>query len=99
MCIGHFIGPTGRSHSLRESVHDPAPYEHSAIGHPRHVNLVSVHAEPVQDVVEDDLGVGDVIMTRDPVTRAVGVITVSTVPEVGAGCVARTPMIPDVKKS
>ena len=91
--------PTGRSDSLRKSVHDPAPYKHAAIGHPRDVNLLGVHAEPVQDVVEDDLSVGDVIVTGDPVTRAIGVVAVSTVPEVSTGCVARTPVIPEVKKS
>ena len=87
---------TCRCHSLCESIQDLGPDEHPSIGHPRDVDLLGVHAEPVQDVVEDGLGVGDVIVAGDPVTGAVRVVAVSVMPEIGARGVARTPVIPEV---
>ena len=63
------------------------------------MNLLRVHAVPLKDVIKDDLSEGDVIVTGDPITRAVGIVTVSAMPKVCTGSVARSPMIPEVKKS
>ena len=46
-----------------QSLHDPSPDEHSAIGHPRHVDHVSVHTQQRGHVIQDDLRVGEVIPT------------------------------------
>ena len=50
--------------------------EHGAIGGPGHVDLISVHTPGVQDVIEDTLGVLNVIMAA---AEGAGILIVATV--------------------
>ena len=65
----------------------PAPDEHSSIAGTGHVDVLSVHTEGGEDLEEDGLCEGDVVMTGGPVTGVLQVRAVST------GGVARVVMM------
>ena len=56
----------------------PAPDEHPSIAGPGHVDLLSVHTEGGEDLQEDGLREGDVVMAGGPVTGVLQVGAVST---------------------
>ena len=54
---------TGGGHGPGKSLHDPCPNEHSPIGHPRHVDHLSIDTQQRGHVIQDRLCVGEVIPT------------------------------------